>query len=338
MTQRCGRRRRRLVAAAVAGVLGVTAACSSGTDGGNGGSDGASEGQTSELDAYLAAIWGDVDDDPSAVDPDVTQEQELIAACMAEAGFEYHPDAGNRGGWSPAPAVLTTEFAREFGYGMTTEASGPGEPPLQWDVPWLTDPDYVWNSDYLMSLSPDAHEAYLLALNGPEAEDPDDIPPIQEQGCWGRAQAEVYGDTTMPAQFEAVNDEIQAMTRAIVVDPRVVAVQPRWASCMADAGYAGLAAVGDGEGLVNDLANQFGATTGDIPYDEIRAKYPDELAELQRTEVAVAVADTTCREEVGYDEIRDQVQTELEDRIVEMYRSDLEAWAAWAQEHWAADD
>ena len=146
---------------------------------------------TSELDAYLNEIGGDVDEASAVPDPNLIVEQELIAACMANAGFEYHPDLGNRSYTSPAPMGLTTEHAREFGYGHTTEAFGPGEPPERWRLDSMTDPGMEWNDNYLRTLSADAQAAYLVALHGPEPEDSDDLPPLAEQGCWGRAQSEV---------------------------------------------------------------------------------------------------------------------------------------------------
>ena len=45
----------------------------------------------------------------------------------------------------------------------------------------------------------------------------------------------------------------------------------------------------------------------------------------------MAVADVTCCDEVGYTRIRQEVENEYEQAIVDTYRDDLEAWVAVAQ-------
>src|SRR5665647_3148446 len=155
----------------------------------------------------------------------------------------------------------------------------------------------------------------------------------------GRVElGELLGDrgAAVAEQFTELNAAINQMWTDVEEDPRVGEALTGWGSCMATAGYPDLAQLVDAENLVNELWNRFNAANGnridlslgETEYDAVKASIPEELAELQAKEIAVAVADVTCRDEVGYTRIRREVETEYEQAIVDTYRADLEAWAA----------
>src|SRR5665647_816626 len=153
----------------------------------------------------------------------------------------------------------------------------------------------------------------------------------------GRVElGELLGDrgAAVAEQFTELNAAINQMWTDVEEDPRVGEALTGWGSCMATAGYPDLAQLVDAENLVNELWNRFNAANGnridlslgETEYDAVKASIPEELAELQAKEIAVAVADVTCRDEVGYTRIRRDVETEYEQAIVDTYRADLEAW------------
>jgi len=291
----------------------------------------------SPLDGYLSEIYGEYD--PSAPDPDRMRAEELVAGCMSDAGFEYYPVAEQTGVIRLADARNTLEFAKEFGYGYSTESEGPGAGTMNWPV--MPEPSEAErrNTEYRDSLSEDAVYEYEAALYGAMVTDPpeegQDINwDPQSMGCNGVAYDEIYRGSAVAEQFTELNAAINQMWTDVEEDPRVGEALTGWGSCMATAGYPDLAQLVDAENLVNELWNRFNAANGnridlslgETEYDAVKASIPEELAELQAKEIAVAVADVTCRDEVGYTRIRRDVETEYEQAIVDTYRDDLEAW------------
>lgn len=298
-------------------------------------------GPTAPLEAYLDEIWGDRewdpgDGDPDAADPTRLLAEELVAACMAEAGFEYHPMVEMPSYVSISPQPRTVEDAEEFGYGLSIESAGPGTGTGRWAASPQETPAERANREYKESLSPAARMEYELALMGdPGAALEEGYDPATDGGCQGRAYEEA-GRTVRPPEFAEV---IEAMDQAFwqaEEDPRVVDARRGWGPCMAEAGYPGLDQFTDARILADSMVSSFRAANADridlglaeSQYDAIKASVPDELAELQAAERALAVADVTCRETSGYDRVHREVTAEYEQQVVDRYRDELEAWAA----------
>ena len=310
--------------------------------GGGGGSEAEADAE-SPLDGYLNEIWGEYD--PDAPDPDRMRAEELVAGCMSDAGFDYYPQTED----SATIRVSMEgrgerEFAEEFGYGYSTESNGPGTGTMNWPV--MPEPSEAerLNSEYRESLSEDARYEYEAALYGAMVTDPpeegEDISwDPQRMGCNGVAYDDVYRGSAVAEQFADLTEAMNQMWTDVEEDARVAEALTGWGSCMTTAGYPDLSQLIDAENLVNDLWNRFNAANGnridlslgETEYDAVKASLPDELAELQAAEIAVAVADVTCREESGYAETRRDVENEYEQAIVDTYRDELEAWVAVAQ-------
>lgn len=284
---------------------------------------------TGPLQAYLDEIYTSVDAETWVTDHNATQE--YVAACMAEEGFEYRP--------TPAPPmytmpdVLTPDYAAEFGYGDTTEAYGPGVPPMRFSAMPGDDPAADFNQSYAYGLEPEAQEQYWLAMHGRDVA-PDEDPaavPLEEAGCYAQAYAQQYPESRRPPEFASVEEAIREEIWWVDEDPRLVATHPAWADCMADAGYPGLTGVPDAAALANDNANASSLTLA-VPYAELKEMFPDELAEVQQFEIDVAVADTGCRESVGWYDVRATVLAEAQQSILDRYRPELDAMLEWIGE------
>jgi hypothetical protein len=282
------------------------------------------------------------------------RRHELIAACMAEQGFEYEVpelgDAPRRGGstedvWSLQP----DEFVARYGYGITTLDVG--------DVQALPPPDDEEATGHPATLSPE-EEAYLIALHGPAGahdfregpytgpDGPDD------RGCHGEARAAIDaeqggGGAVDLSPFDALADEIAALWERIDRDPRVLRATEDWSACMADAGHPELDDLPDGQALVRERlralapAPQAGTGTatagGDGPADDLgddlngtgsvaalAASDPAALDELRSLERSLAAAEHECRR--PYDRIRWSVRDEHEHRFIEANRDELERY------------
>lgn len=277
----------------------------------------------SELDGLVERIGGRVD--PEQGDPRPHEVEAAVAACMEEAGFEYHPQVPPQTPAPRSPERLTREHAELFGYGETIPLA-PGVAPSRWAV--LAEvPGEQENIDYRARLAPEALEAYWAALDG--AAGPDGA--TSSGGCYGRVMAEVYADLVVPERFRAVETAVRKSWGEIEADPRVEAALETWRACMAEAGLPGLAARHDGHRLVAARADAFPAPSG-MPFEEVARAFARELAELQDFEREVALADVGCLGTARFHATWDEVRAEVHALLVETHRADLEAWAAWAEE------
>lgn len=305
----------------------------------------------------------------------LAEMEDLVAACMAEQGFEYTPvdyssveidlSAGMELEYGSA------EFAAQYGYGITTDpfTSGTDE---------ITDP----NEAYVAAMSDAERDAYLTALYGEgyaatggttggtaddtagETDDdtagdtatgdgatdgPLDDYDWEAAGCVGRAQHEVIATGIEDDTFAALQDEMLQMMTDAAGDPRLVQASRDWSACMLDAGFDGLARVGDGEAAIAAEVEAartevYGTGAGSVPTDPgaaarealrrgfadpgLDAALEDALAAITPREIDMAVADARCREQTGYDDVKRTVDTQYQLAFLGEHADEIQAWMA----------
>jgi hypothetical protein len=243
--------------------------------------------------------------------------EEVIAACMRDAGFEYLPVSTEdrmAGGLTEAYSLDPKAFAERYGYGVTTLTFGA-------DANTFVDP----NQEIRDGLSGEQREAYDRAMWGDVAsgdadqEDPTALP----SGCQMQATTEVYQGTDDGfSQFDSLFDELGALYSQIGQDSRLAAAHRLWADCMAGAGYPDLTEPADAEKSVFDRMSGIASSAegSDLPADP--------LADLREYELALAPADQACQQEHVAGP-RGEVTTELEERFIEEHREELESYREW---------
>lgn len=306
------------------------------------------------LDKMFEEAYSDWDEEASNAKQ--MQVEELMAECMLEQGFEYVPvDYSAMDGARSAVAVEeddipwgTLEFAEQWGYGITTnpyEDSEEPVEPLPIDEGW-EDP----NADIVADMSESEQAAYYEALYGPQSDEPIDpegewVPPSwEEMGCSGYAQHEVYGDSAFGGgeddPFAELMEEMNRMWESISTDDRILATESEWASCMADAGHANLAKVGDAEQIIytqvdpiwNDAYSDMPPDATEEDYRAVEDEIQEQLAAITPQEIELAVDDFTCRDEVGYQDAYDEVNLDLQQQFYDAHKAELEEWVAFQQE------
>lgn len=268
-------------------------------------------------DAYLDAVLGVGEDGVARQDRAM---QESIAACMAEAGFEYRLDLGSLMAVEIDDAG-SRERAAEWGWGLTTH-----DPASTTVTTPADDP----NAELLATMSPAEVQAWDEALFGDMAEvsgDGEDW--AAHAGCAGRAHLELQaaGGRADPT-YEALAAEIERIDAEVVPnDPAVAAADAEYAGCMADAGFPGLT---DGRGAwewwfaeVQARESELAGGGPGIDAALLDAAYL-EWADEER---ALAVADWDCRDEIGYDAVVARVRNAAQAEYVEAHRDELDAWA-----------
>lgn len=257
--------------------------------------------------------------------------QELVRTCMKAEGFEYIPmdpsasgmvvrnDGGDEG--------RDAESRATKGYGITTGfLSRPRPAQGESDNP---------NQAIREAMSEADRKAYDTALMGPEAAeqmaeggggarrivrraggDGGEAGPPGDQGCFGKAQAEVPGGP------EELGAEMEEMRERALADPRLIEAERDWAACMAGAGYTDFEKPRDAEAYVmGKMDALMGATPeGDgvtrfaIGGDDIDQAA---LATLRDEEITIAVADGKCQDETGYAEVEDEIREEYQQRFLD---------------------
>lgn len=218
------------------------------TDAGSSNSETPSEGGTaaaSTLEEFFG--WGEFDE--SEWQEQDRQVEEMVAACMAELGWEYIPvDHTTTEYFDPFEDVGEAEWAARYGYGATTFILEDPWLEEEASIPEWTDP----NEGYVSSLSDIERDQYFEDLYGafdePEI-DPDTGEYLEEDfffdpenGCYNQASAEVYGlgpeVEGSEEDFEAVFGLFEQLEEQIAADPRVIEAEGKWSECMADKGFA----------------------------------------------------------------------------------------------------
>lgn len=324
---------RALVTAGIAVIALGLAGCS-----GGGGTEEPTDTETpmGPLDEFFEQMYGDFDED--SANAQMMEVEEITAECMAEQGFEYIPvDYSSQTSFSSDELDVewgTLEFAEQYGYGATTNPWGDAEEVPTEGEEWV-DP----NQDYVMAMSETEQAAYYAALYGEQTytEGEEEVEyDWTTAGCQGRASHEVYesGTGMDDEQFTALQDEMSAMWESAMADPRLAELDAEWASCMADAGYTGLATVGDAETQFYDRMNvvyeeayaDVDPEATDVDYEAIDAAIQAELSTLSAEEIETAVADYTCRDQVKYTQTQTEINIEYQQDFVDAHQAELDAW------------
>lgn len=254
--------------------------------------------------------------------------EQLIAQCMAQRGYEYRPVPPEQrlaGTFAEAYALPPEEFARQYGYGVTTlrEATGGERPadPNQRIRDALPDQQRAGYDRALWGAEPaDGAEGAEAAEGAKGAEDAGG-----GEGCQPRASAEVYGEPSGLdegyAQFQDLLDAMGELYRQIEADPRLREAAARWAACLSDAGFGGFAGPDDARQSVFDRLREVQGAGRASPA-------PAELAELRDYELALAPADLACRRE-HLDPVRQAVTGEREQAFLDAHRAELERYRDW---------
>ncbi|MEM7271796.1 MAG: hypothetical protein AAF547_01840 [Actinomycetota bacterium] len=228
-----------------------------------------SEDATTEAGSPIAEFLGQEDFFTGLDDEDAQarfaeeqrQQEELVASCMAEQGFEYTPvdySDFNFAGTEDGLDFDSREYAEKYGFGITTQRYSQaqvGPDLVGWDDGAIDDEEDGFqdpNADYVNTLDEATQEAYYAALYGDEddfpAYDPETMTEeelaeaesaafnFEPQGCYGEAWAN--SDSGSANQFYTdFDEELTELYESIEDDPRITEIMNDVANCVSDSGY-----------------------------------------------------------------------------------------------------
>lgn len=300
----------------------------------------------SPLAVYLDAAWGG-DLSPEEVEKeqatDAARAEELIARCMTDEGFEYTPVGPEA---TEAVVVDANEdwdiddraWVEKYGYGIFEFPGSEIEPSAD---PEDDTSSIARNVEYIESLSESEVAAYDEAMYGPPVddealEDPDYEYEWEESGCAGRAQHEVHGDDPLStSEFDDLFERIATMSDGLVDSPEHQALDAEWAACMDEAGESGFTRQTDAqESIYAAMPVEEEAPEGSETEEPDDKSIPDtpETRALHERELALALIDLTCREEIDYRQSSLKIQFAREEQFIDDNRAELDAFKLAAEQ------
>ncbi len=325
---RCAARfQRKSVPAAIVGAVLALTACSS---------QGA---QSSPDEAYEPGVlWSQLEfltagHTQERAEQDAVEQQDLVAQCMADQGFEYIPINQNVSVVSfdetyGGPADDTMEFAKQYGYGIIDSPSKQHYEEVSESTDY-TDP----NQDYVNSLSEAEREAYYLAWIGPgdsvediaASETGDYVWDWTKFGCFGWAQKQM--DDKSPArfwedpEFTELVDAINGVWDTVAADPEMEKLEAEWSSCMADEAFTNFPTRSSARGAMWSKYEELAECRGNTCTEPSKEQQDQFMAE----EIRQAVADQECAERVNYFERQQKIADRVEQEVVDRYRKQIDA-------------
>lgn len=279
--------------------------------------------EKSPLSEYWTAIYGDYDEDAYA---EQAKEQEtLVAACMADEGFEYIPVDQSQYMTSFDDVDRDTEeWVAEHGYGMV-------QTPEEIEEMNEQSSDYVDpNQDYVMALSESEQAAYYEVLYGVQDMEPNADGEYEynweTSGCQGAASHEVQGD--MPYDDDKYKDLLDDMNKVyekLAKDPAMKKLETEWAACMSDEGETTFKKKQD---AVDSIMNESNAMYEDPAAQDDQDAFADAQAELHKKEIKLALIDFGCAKKVDYTNRSLTVQFALEQTFIDDHKKQLDEMVA----------
>lgn len=244
---------RRANAATIAAAIAVSAAVLLGGCGGSSDEQSGSSGKTDDTavdNGPLSNLFGNNDSPAEARRKQIKQE-ELVAQCMKEKGWEYTPvdysqfvstDGDEDANLSPE------EYGKKYFYGVTHNyelyelpslQGAPGDTAVVPDDGAGAGDQFVDpNADFVQSLSEAEQTQYYEDLSGPQVEPPVNEdgtftpPPLEQRGCYGIAQLEVFGAS--PFDNPDISARLDDLYRNLEEDPRLKDAERKWQQCVKD--------------------------------------------------------------------------------------------------------
>jgi len=247
--------------------------------------------------------------------------EEVVAACMTEAGFEYLPNTGSHGSGDDSELEYppdSREYAEQYGYGTAAMPEGQTSDPV-------VDP----NRAYIEAMSASEAAEYYQTYRGDLGEYATGEEPNWERtGCYGKAMLAVYrSGAAADATYLALQAEVDRIEAELIpTHPDVVEADAEWSDCMADAGYPDYTRQPEAQARwMEHMNDPDGNGVGD-PGDAAAQ------ARLAPEEIDLATADWDCADEVGYHDVVARVRNAAQQEYVDAHRDELDAWVEkWAE-------
>lgn len=308
------------------------------------------------LTPYWEALYGggaDMDEQMKEQQEVEAKIQKKVAECMTEQGFEYTafvPDFQNDTDMSGSDDDVwdpdDEKWVAKWGYGITDWPGREDEDQEQeqYEEEASDDPNYA----YYESLTDGEKAAYDETLSGPvltdeEYADPDYEYKWEEGGCYGKASHEVEVESENDVEeadlskYEDLITRMDSLWEEQLKDPKIVALEGEWSTCMSEAGEAGFNTQYDAAESINTEYQELNPTIVDPGPEEtavegeaaeeleVSPETDPELAALKKREIDLALTDLECREKTSYGDRYQKLSIDFEQQFVDENKAELDA-------------
>ncbi len=169
-----------------------------------------------------------------------------VLKCMAQEGFKYIPRdvSQDMAGFDDTTDYLGLEYRKKHGYGFTFDFEAQNNPNPVTDTKPFVDPNQAIQD----KMTETERAAYQSTLYGKQTAEKTvsgndatsaittvaSTTPV-DQGCYGKAQTTIFGDTNKLQ--ESMQPKYEALTKKQTDDPRIVKAQKAWSDCMKSSGH-----------------------------------------------------------------------------------------------------
>lgn len=278
-------------------------------DADDGGDGGGSDDAYLESESPLAEYMGFDFNNTEAMVEAQRQIDEQTQRCMRGQGFEFEL-ASTTGSetFEDRGSMSDEEFAAEHGYGLADSMLERAARNTDGANP---------NLAAVQSMSETERAAWETAMYGQPLEEVESASVGPPGGCFGEAQAEVFGDFMV---FQQLQPALETMQDEVAADPRVVAISERWATCMNDSGY-NFASTVEARDAVGEMIDAFVTSTDPTALEPTEEEI-QELEEIKQEEIKIASADVKCiRDDI--EEMR-EINREYELKFIDENKATLE--------------
>jgi len=259
------------------------------------------------------------------------QQEEQIAACMAELGFEYLPNIQG----SPVlllpdtPPPTGRDFAQTYGFGISVELPISEFGHLVFSGDPAADP----NIELVAGMSDAEAAAWREALYGtnPDGSFLGDYDTETSPACLWQV---FRNQSASGEEFSAIRAEIDTFFNGILNDlrPEFTPLNAEWSACMAEQGFGQFRSPRQAE---TDLIAEWDA----IPRTLNQATSmwdinPTDQAAFTERELLVATTSYDCQVQVQFHQRHNEISFELQDEFINQHQNELEAYVAyWDARH-----
>lgn len=295
--------------------------------------------ETSPFDEFRNILWGlglDEESQRRQFDADRVVEENLIAQCMNELGFEYIPfidnitlSFGNSENWSPDDP----EWVATYGYGwvVTPPAGRAGA-----SISMMVDNPESPNAPMLAELSETERIAWRDAFSNMGAGFEREVEGVTFRDCnnWARAvvSAERRAFSNLD-EFAPLMEAIEQMHLSLRWE--ISDADRAWSTCMFDAGFQGFDRQWEAsETILHEWLDSMSKLSSDPEWilEEPTPENSEVIAALHQREVAVATADLNCRISTDFLVGHEAHIHTVEDQFITDHLSTLQALRAAAEQ------
>ncbi len=233
-----------------------------------------------------------------------------IQKCMKKKGFNYTL-AEFKIEEDPPDRIGDVEYAKREGFGIVSDFNKKkNSPPKNPDTAGMSEAELAAYSEAfggkIIGLNPDTRDTDIVSVSTEEG-----ITRARKSSCVSQAEISVSGDLEqwmlLPILVNELSNKIRHETAK---DPRMIAANKNWVSCMEKAGFRSLSELDHIDVISEKITNN-----------------PNNLDQIKKEEIAVATASAQCQKDINFAATFRAAQADAEKKLLAENQGLITRWA-----------